>query len=244
MKAELEKRGLGTDGLKADLVNRLQARLDEEEFGALADEPAAVATAGGGVSKKTTDETSSSKKTETTKAAAAKKKTPASASSSTREAPAKTAAAPKPAEAATSAATSKTNDVPKQQPAAPSDETKAAEAEKIAAAAAALSPPESTAGLSFEEKKRQRAMRFGIPVVSKDTVEKAAVKGKKGKRDRLASSNKRQKTGESTKEKEPPLLPLEEIEKQLERAEKFGTADKAKIDQLKAMKRKYRFAKS
>ena len=33
LRAALASRGLPNDGLKADLANRLQARLDEEEFG-------------------------------------------------------------------------------------------------------------------------------------------------------------------------------------------------------------------
>ena len=50
LREALAKRGLPTDGLKADLVNRLQARLDEEEFG-IVDAPAA-----GGTPAKTSEE--------------------------------------------------------------------------------------------------------------------------------------------------------------------------------------------
>ena len=84
--------------------------------------------------------------------------------------------------------------------------------------------------------KRKRAERFNIPVVSSNPPKEKEL-GKKGTTKEPTS--KRKKT---EKAEEPKVLPLEEIEKLLQRAEKYGSADKARIDELKAMKRTYRFS--
>jgi hypothetical protein len=61
---------------------------------------------------------------------------------------------------------------------------------------------------------------------------------------RREAPTRSQKKGPQQKneEKEKPLLPVEEIEKRLKRAEKFGTGDNAQTQELKAMLRKHRFA--
>jgi len=215
LKAELEKRGLATDGLKADLVNRLQARLDEEEFGGLDDELAAAPASAG------------SKKAEEPKKAPAPAPKPAAAAKEPAPAP-----APAPAAKPAAKPAPKAPEAPKEAETSPKPP---AETKRVVLGA--------SADLSFEEKKRQRANRFGIPVVSNET--KATGAGKKDTATAGGGSKKDNKLRESKRLKtnpdEKPLLPLEEIEKQLKRAEKFGGVDKAKIDELKAMQRKYRF---
>jgi hypothetical protein len=95
------------------------------------------------------------------------------------------------------------------------------------------SAAEVTSDLSFEAKKRQRAKRFGIPVVSTAAKDETT---KEPKRQKKATAETAPAQAE-----EKPLLSMEEIDKQLERAQKYGVVDQAKIDELKAMKRKYRF---
>ncbi len=208
MQNELKRRGLATDGLKADLVNRLQTRLDEEEFGMVDPPP---------------DEPPAATATTTTTATS-------------------TTTTPSPPKSALKSS---------QQKAEPKLEEKR---EKLAPAAKVETPVVEAkpvpvmpmpSGLSFEEQKKLRAARFNIPVVEvkdeKPKEKEGKPKEKRGKRDKktdVPKNNKRAKTEPEKNEKE--ILPKEEIEKLLARAEKYG-GDPKRTEELRVMLRHYRF---
>jgi hypothetical protein len=230
----LGKRGLPTEGLKAELINRLQARLDEEEFG-MVDAPAAGATAA----------------------------TVAAAAAATGKSPPAAAAAPVPATKPKPTSPAAPASTPTAKPTITTDAATAKEtatpvpaAAVVVDAGAVASPPASNGAAlsSFEDQKRKRAERFGIavvasPTIKKDSSKRAAAKDATGTP--KGKNQKQEKGGEKVKEvkaaavpekaKEAPLLPKAEIEKRLHRAERFGGITDAKKDELKAMLRKHRF---
>lgn len=206
LRAALETRGLPSDGLKAELITRLQARLDEEEFAI--DPPVAP------IGEITTEVALPAESTvaETVPTVAPAKEISDAANSTPQETTAET---PKQSTAPTTPGTTK----------------------------------KTCSGLSFSDMKKQRAARFGIPVVGSPTENKKKQSEKdnknKNKRQQEQQQQRREKSGQVAKTKVPKIseeesLSKEEIEKRIKRAEKFGGG--GNVEHLKAMLRKYRFS--
>lgn len=249
LREALAKRGLPTDGLKADLVNRLQARLDEEEFG-MEEEIAAPVPSPEKLEENQSVKVSKADKTSNESISASKVE---QVTEDRKVEHPKVSTETNKAESALSDKDAKKTVVPVKESTALKPDKKEAKIEESDL-------------LSFEEKKKSRAARFNIPVVS-TTADTDQKKGKK--RSSVGSSgsdkhetsdqvktNKKQKskdksekdvkkqTGDNKPQKAnevTPLLPKDEILKRLKRAEKFNTGDTKTIDELKAMLRLHRF---
>ena len=232
----MSKRGLSTDGLKADLVSRLQQRLDEEEFGM--DEGIEAPEADATVPEKDQEKVSPAKKEKKVSPVKEKVEDPEKKERKEEEKPVVEETK------VVQTVTEKNSEAPVEVNVKVSTSEKDSNKET----------EETKKEMTFEEKKAARAARFGIAVV-KNVTPLNEKKGKKRQQKGTPKQNKKQKGADNKgkKKNEPKtstegkggksqeLLPEAEIKKRLDRMKQYNIDDKKKEDQLKAMLRQHRF---
>ena len=262
LRAALTLRGLSTEGLKVDLVNRLQTRLDEEEFGMVDAPVVPVATTTTPTTPMAVPDLDATGDTEQSH------EEPDSTTGTTAEEEQEEPVAEdkEPQTKTAVATTTEESHEPKTVPAIASEVSTTSTTTAVLAADAPESTvviPKITPDMTFDEKRRIRAARFNIPVagtgardtkmqskapgVVAATADTASTRNKRGPNHvssvEDAGGNKKPKVVQQPVEEEE-LLPKEEIERRLKRLQKFsGEANALAIDKLKSMLRKYRFMK-